>query len=171
MRAEHERLKYKIPGIEFWEGLYQKYSSAERRRLYATDYEQLLEGSRLTRDGHDQASELPAMYASKERLAGQIDRLSEKIAAQVWPRLKAMSPFEVLMNAPDSNYDEILSTLFICVLVITSLRERVCDHVIMNTQVSGPVMPHARPAYALWGPVSLVKEPYIPDSFKLYLFK
>ena len=91
MRAEHERLKYKIPGIEFWEGLYQKYSSAERRRLYATDYEQLLEGSRLTRDGHDQASELPAMYASKERLAGQIDRLSEKIAGQIWPKLKAMS--------------------------------------------------------------------------------
>ena len=112
MRAEHERLKYKIPGIEFWEGLYQKRSPASRRRLYATNYEQLLEGCRLTRDGHDQASELPAMYASKERLAGQIDRLSEKIADQVRPIWKAMSPFEVLMNAPlykcdtGSNYDE-----------------------------------------------------------------
>lgn len=52
------------------------------------------------------------MYASKERLAGQIDRLSEKIADQVRPIWKAMSPFEVLMNAPlykcdtGSNYDE-----------------------------------------------------------------
>lgn len=129
MRAEHERLKYKIPGIEFWEGLYQKYSPAERRRLYATNYEELLEGSRLTRDGHDQASELPAMYASKERLAGQIDRLSEKIAGQIWPQLKAMSPFEVLMNAPlykcdDSNYDEITLQRF--------ARQERCSQIIYN---------------------------------------
>ena len=97
--------------------------------------EQLLEGSRLTRDGHDQASELPAMYASKERLAGkstvagQIDRLSEKIAGQIWPKLKAMSPFEVLMNAPlykcdDSNYDEITLQRF--------ARQERCSQIIYN---------------------------------------
>ena len=69
------------------------------------------------------------MYASKERLAGQIDRLSEKIAGQIWPKLKAMSPFEVLMNAPlykcdDSNYDEITLQRF--------ARQERCSQIIYN---------------------------------------